>query len=110
MCGAGWGSGGRHRWFGPAGPGRRRVFFSLVGPPPADGTDFACHRLSQREAVLALPEPALAPAQFLKHTVPGAALCVFPRTGHAVNAEEPALFNHVLVEFLNAVDAGRWGA
>ncbi len=55
-------------------------------------------------------DPALAPAQFLKHTVPGAALCVFPRTGHAVNAEEPALFNHVLVEFLNAVDAGRWGA
>jgi pimeloyl-ACP methyl ester carboxylesterase len=54
--------------------------------------------------------PALAPAQFFKRSVPGAALCMFPRTGHAVNAEEPALFNHVLFEFLSAVDAGRWGA
>lgn len=55
-------------------------------------------------------DPALAPAQFLKRSIPAAALSVFPRTGHAVNTEEPALFNHVLFEFLSAVDAGRWGA
>jgi len=55
-------------------------------------------------------DPALAPAQFLKRTIPAAALCVFPRTGHAVNTEEPTLFNHVLFEFLSAVDAGRWGS
>jgi hypothetical protein len=29
---------------------------------------------------------------------------------HTVNLEEPALFNHVLLEFLTAVDAGRWPA
>lgn len=55
-------------------------------------------------------DPALAPALFLKRSIPAAALCVFPRTGHAVNAEEPALFNQMLFEFLSAVDAGRWGA
>ena len=48
--------------------------------------------------------------QFLKRSIPAAALSVFPRTGHAVNAEEPALFNQVLFEFLSAVDAGRWAA
>lgn len=50
-------------------------------------------------------DPGIAPALFLKHCIPGAALCVFPRTGHTVNAEEPALFNHTLLEFLIAVDA-----
>ncbi len=55
-------------------------------------------------------DPALAPAMFLKSTIPGAALFVFPRTGHAVNAEEPALFNRVLFEFLTAADADRWCA
>jgi pimeloyl-ACP methyl ester carboxylesterase len=54
--------------------------------------------------------PALAPAMFLKSGIPSAALSVFPRTGHAVNAEEPVLFNRVLLEFLTAVDANRWCA
>jgi len=75
--------------------------------------------LEERLAALDVPtliivgdsdDPALVPARFLKRSVPAASLCVFPRTGHAVNAEEPALFNHVLFEFLSAVDAGRWGA
>ena len=29
-------------------------------------------------------------------------------TGHAVNLEEPALFNRITAEFLAQVDSGRW--
>lgn len=53
-------------------------------------------------------EPALLPSLFLKKTIPNAALCVFPRTGHAVNNEEVDLFNRALLEFLISIDKGRW--
>ena len=53
-------------------------------------------------------EPALEPALFLKRRIPRAGLWVFPKTGHAVNAEEPAHFNQALLEFFSAVENGRW--
>jgi hypothetical protein len=31
-----------------------------------------------------------------------------PQTGHSVNLEEPGMFNQVLLNFLTAVDTGRW--
>jgi hypothetical protein len=34
---------------------------------------------------------------------------VLPRSGHAINLEEPALFNRLLEDFLHQVEAGRWG-
>ena len=34
---------------------------------------------------------------------------MFPKSGHTVNIEEPALFNQTLGDFLALVDAGRWG-
>jgi pimeloyl-ACP methyl ester carboxylesterase len=52
--------------------------------------------------------PCLEPNLFLRATLPGAALCVLPRVGHIVNLEEPALFNALLLNFLTAVDRGRW--
>jgi pimeloyl-ACP methyl ester carboxylesterase len=51
--------------------------------------------------------PALEPSLFLKKILPHAALWVFPLSGHAVNAEEPHLFNRVLFDFLAAVDLQR---
>ena len=48
--------------------------------------------------------PALEPSLFLKKTLANAALWVFPRSGHAVNAEEPDLFNRALFDFLTAVE------
>jgi pimeloyl-ACP methyl ester carboxylesterase len=53
-------------------------------------------------------EPCLEPAVFMKRTIPTAALVVLPRSGHAINLEEPELFNRALLDFLTAVDAGRW--
>ena len=44
----------------------------------------------------------------LKRAIATAALAVLPKTGHAMNLEEPALFNRLLADFLHQVEAGRW--
>jgi proline iminopeptidase len=48
------------------------------------------------------------PALFLKDTIPASGLVVMPKTGHAVNLEEPDLFNAAVGDFLARVEAGRW--
>lgn len=48
--------------------------------------------------------PALEPSLLLKRAIANAALWVFPCTGHAVNAEEPELFNRALLKFLITAD------
>jgi pimeloyl-ACP methyl ester carboxylesterase len=45
---------------------------------------------------------------FLRSVLPRAGLIVFPRTGHAVNLEEPDLFNDLLERFYASISAGRW--
>jgi pimeloyl-ACP methyl ester carboxylesterase len=52
-------------------------------------------------------EPALEANLFLKRCIPTAGLAVLPFSGHAINLEEPALFNRVLEDFLHQVDLGR---
>lgn len=48
------------------------------------------------------------PSLFLKQTIAASGLVMFPKTGHVVNLEEPALFNQVVADFLDRVEAGRW--
>ena len=50
----------------------------------------------------------LDPGVFIKRVCPSAMLTVVPNTGHAVNLEEPVLFNSIVAEFLAQVDSGRW--
>ena len=50
----------------------------------------------------------LEPGIFIKRACPSAWLTVVPNTGHAVNVEEPDLFNRLTAEFLAQVDSGRW--
>ncbi len=50
----------------------------------------------------------LDPGIFIKRVCPSAMLTVVPNTGHAVNLEEPVLFNSLVAEFLAQVDSGRW--
>jgi pimeloyl-ACP methyl ester carboxylesterase len=52
--------------------------------------------------------PCLEPGILMKHTIPTAALVVFPNTGHAVNLEEPDLFNRTCADFFHQVECGRW--
>jgi len=50
----------------------------------------------------------LAPGLFMKRVCPAVRLTVVPATGHAVNIEEPGLFNRLAEDFLALVDSGRW--
>src|ERR1700693_2716108 len=50
----------------------------------------------------------LEPGVFMKRVCLSAWLTVVPATGHAVNLEEPDLFNRITAEFLAQVDSGRW--
>ena len=50
----------------------------------------------------------LEPGIFIKRVCPAARLTVVPATGHAVNVEEPDLFNRLTDDFLTLVDSGRW--
>jgi hypothetical protein len=45
---------------------------------------------------------------YLKKTIPACGLVVFPKSGHTLNLQEPALFNDLLGEFLARVEAGAW--
>ena len=54
-------------------------------------------------------EPCLEPALFMKRNIPSAGLVVLPKAGHTINIEEPEAFNRAVLDFLTAVDAGRWG-
>jgi pimeloyl-ACP methyl ester carboxylesterase len=75
------------------------------------------YELGDRMARLTVPtlivtgdedEPCLEPALYMKRTIPAAGLLVIPRSGHAVNLEEPDLFNRQVLDFVTAVEAGLW--
>ena len=53
-------------------------------------------------------ERCIEPGLFLKDAIPASGLVVFPKSGHAVNLEEPDLFDQVVADFLSRVEAGRW--
>jgi pimeloyl-ACP methyl ester carboxylesterase len=53
-------------------------------------------------------DPCLEPALFMKRKIRSAGLLILPKTGHAINLEEPDAFNRALLDFLTTVDAGRW--
>ena len=53
-------------------------------------------------------DATLEPGLLMKRTIPHAGLAVFPRSGHALNLEEPELFNRVVEDFFHQVESGRW--
>jgi proline iminopeptidase len=73
------------------------------------------------ETIRKVPTPALIicgdeddnciePSLFLKKHLPAAGLAFFPKAGHVLNLEEPALFNEMVERFVALVEAGRWPA
>jgi 3-oxoadipate enol-lactonase len=71
------------------------------------------------DAIKKVPTPALiicgdeddgcvGPSLFLKKHLPAAGLTLFPKSGHVLNLEEPALFNEMVERFIALVEAGRW--
>jgi pimeloyl-ACP methyl ester carboxylesterase len=53
-------------------------------------------------------DATLEPGLLMKRTIPRAGLAVLPRSGHALNLEEPALFNRIVEDFFHQVAAGCW--
>lgn len=52
-------------------------------------------------------EGCLEPTIFMKRHMSQAGLLVFPRSGHALNLEEPDFFNRAMLDFLTSVDSAR---
>jgi pimeloyl-ACP methyl ester carboxylesterase len=53
-------------------------------------------------------DPCLEPGLLMKRHIKSAALVVLPNTGHALNLEEPELFNRLCDDFFHQVESGRW--
>jgi pimeloyl-ACP methyl ester carboxylesterase len=54
-------------------------------------------------------DPCLEPGLMIKRTIATAGLAVLPRSGHAINLEEPDEFNRIAYGFISAVETERWG-
>jgi pimeloyl-ACP methyl ester carboxylesterase len=52
--------------------------------------------------------PCLEPGILMKRSIASAALVVMGNCGHAINLEEPALFNQHLADLFHAADLGKW--
>jgi len=57
------------------------------------------------DADLYMPPPVL---RLLAEKIPGAKSVVVPECGHSAYWEQPDAFNRAVLDFLTAVDAGRW--
>ena len=55
-------------------------------------------------------DPCVEPSIFLKRCISRSGLVVIPQSGHAINLEEPDMFNRAVLDFLTAVEAGKWAA
>src|SRR5918999_119269 len=55
-------------------------------------------------------EPCLEVNLLMKRAIPRVGFAVLPKSGHAINLEEPALFNQMVEAFFHQVESGRWGA
>jgi len=53
-------------------------------------------------------EPCLDVNLWMKRLMPAARLGVLPASGHAINLEEPALFNQLVEQFIADVERGSW--
>ena len=53
-------------------------------------------------------DPCIEASILMKRTISSAGLVMLPCTGHALNLEEPDLFNRVLADFFHQVESGRW--
>ena len=53
-------------------------------------------------------DPCIEPGVFMKRCIRSSGMVVFPKSGHAINLEEPDLFNRSVADFLSAVETDSW--
>jgi 3-oxoadipate enol-lactonase len=82
-----------------------------AGRPPVYEFEAALKTLALPTLIICGDEDdaCIEPSVYLKKHIATSGLAIFPKSGHTVNIEEPALFNQTLGDFLAQVDAGRWG-
>jgi pimeloyl-ACP methyl ester carboxylesterase len=44
----------------------------------------------------------------MRRRIPGSGLAFFPKSGHAINLEEPDLYNRFCLDFLTAAEQAKW--
>ena len=52
--------------------------------------------------------PCVNPANFIKQHIPSSGLSVLPQSGHAINLEDPDLFNQAIQHFISSIENGAW--
>lgn len=103
----------RYRSRCPSGP-QRNGFPVLARPPQHQALDALEESLGQLQVPTLImigdeDEPCVESAVFMKRRIPNAGLAVLPQSGHTINLEEPDLYNRTMLDFMTAVEAGRWG-
>jgi proline iminopeptidase len=80
--------------------------------PPVHAFDAQIRKLALPTLIIVGDEDdaCIEPSVYLKQTILTSGLAVFPKSGHTVNLEEPALFNQTLADFIARAEAGRWPA
>lgn len=77
------------------------------------------YQIADRLPVLEIPtliivgdedDLALEPSLLMKRRIPNSGLLTIPKSGHAINLEEPSQFNEALLDFFTAVEQGVWAA
>jgi pimeloyl-ACP methyl ester carboxylesterase len=83
-----------------------------AGRPPIYELEDAIKKITVPSLIICGDEDdaCIEPSVYLKKHIATSGLAMFPKSGHTVNIEEPALFNQTLGDFLAQVDCGRWGA
>jgi pimeloyl-ACP methyl ester carboxylesterase len=83
-----------------------------AGRPPIFVWEDDCRKLALPTLIMAgdEDEPCIEPSIFLKRSIKNSGLVMFPQCGHAFNLEEPDLFNRAVLDFLTAVEAGKWAS
>jgi pimeloyl-ACP methyl ester carboxylesterase len=94
----------------------RCITYSARGYTPSDipsADAFTCQHFRD-DALAVLDHLEVERAHFVGLSMgayaPASGLAMFPKTGHILNLEEPALFNQTLERFLALAEASRWPA
>src|SRR5258705_3827987 len=98
----------RHDSKGSANP----FFFIDAGSPEIYTLTDAIRKMPTPTLIICGDEDdnCVEPSLFLKKHLPASGLTIFPKSGHVLNLEEPALFNDMVERFIALVEAGRWPA
>ena len=99
------------QFFSHSGIGSALTFRGVQGKrPPVFALEAEMRALTVPTLIMLGDEddPCVEPSIFMKRCISTSGLVIFPQSGHAINLEEPELFNRSVEDFLTAVEQGKW--